>query len=91
MLFSMLFADAINASVFRVFMGCTTSSLDANVESVVNVLDKEALRENDLSMSDILSVSRATLNSSSSDLESYGNKVTLSHLEVSCALCVVVM
>jgi hypothetical protein len=76
-----------------VFMGVSApphphpSGADPSLE----LLDKEAVRENGLSAADILGVSRASLQAGSSGgMQAYTNKVTLCHIEVGGFLCCVV-
>ena len=58
----------------------------SNPEAVLETLHKEAIRENNLSMTDILAVSRASRQAQSAgDMCSYTSKMTLSHIEVSKA------
>ena len=58
-------------------------SHSSDSEPTLELLNKEAIRENNLSMSDLLGVSRASRKASAgSEMDSYTNKITLSHIEV---------
>lgn len=84
--FCVLFDILLCAS--SVFMGASVPSQETNSESTLELLGKEAIRENGLSSADILAVSRASLSLQSSSggggtpMDSYTDKITLSHIEV---------
>jgi hypothetical protein len=90
-MYLLLLLNPHDVCVCRVFMGVSSlaqshprdTEPSSGCEPTLDTLSKEALRENDLSMADVLAVSRASLKAGSgAGMSAYTNRITLSHIEV---------
>ena len=64
-------------------VSAVSAGQNCTTEPTLKLLDQETLRENNLSMSDLLGVARASQGASATGgMESFTSQITLSHIEV---------